>query len=308
MIGEIVIEETLYEKMKLIENHTSFDSIDVSKQFKDSCITALRKALYSQSKSFTPFETEDPVTVIVLECASFSGKVVTHESITVNDLNNILSSIDGPLFIETLEDACLEMYSNRYCYEELEQSLNVIFKRNNIPFKCNNGQFIDSSEETLYNEVIAPCLSILSDNGFETADGLLRDSFTKYHENENKEAILKCGMALDSVLDKIITNNNLSFSGPDNDFNGKMILLNKHGLFPDFYDKDFGNHIRQLLHSPLKIRNNEPNVSHGRANATLTDDNLVKYTIDATSASILFIVREYLKHTQDAEKKANHIL
>ncbi len=296
-----MIEETLYQKKKLIENHTSFDSINISKQFKDSCIGAIRKALYSYSKSFTRFGAEDPVTVIALECASFSGKVVAHELITAKDLNDILSSIEGPLFIETLEDACLEMYSNRYCYEELEQSLNVIFKRNDIPFKCNNGQFIDSSEETLYIEVIAPCLSILSNNGFETADGLLRDSFTKYHENENKEAILKCGMALDSVLDKIITDNNLSFSGPDNDFNGKMLLLNKHDLFPDFYDKDFGNHIRQLLHSPLKIRNNEPNVSHGKANAAHTDDDLVKYVIDATSASILFIVREYLKHTQNAE-------
>lgn len=296
-----MIEETLYQKKKLIENHTYFDSINISKQFKDSCISAIRKALYSYSKSFTRFGAEDSVTVIALECASFSGKVVDHELITAKDLNDILSSIEGPLFIETLEDACLEMYSNRYCYEELEQSLNVIFKRNDMPFKCNNGQFIDSSEETLYNEVIAPCLSILSNNGFETADGLLRDSFTKYHENENKEAILKCGMALDSVLDKIITDNNLSFSGPDNDFNGKMLLLNKHDLFPDFYDKDFGNHIRQLLHSPLKIRNNEPNVSHGKANAAHTDDDLVKYAIDATSASILFIVREYLKHTQNAE-------
>ena len=294
-----MIEETLYQKKKLSKDHTSFDSIDVSKQFKDSCITAIRKALYDESTSFARFDTENPATVIVLECASFSGKVVSHDIITPKDLNTVLGSIDGPLFIETLEDACHEMYTNHYCYDKLEQSLNVIFKRNNMPFKCNNGQFIDSSEETLYKEVVAPCLSILSNNGFETADGLLRESFRKYHENDNKEAILKCGMALDSVLDKMINDNNLSFSGSNNDFNGKMILLKNQGFLPDFYDKDFGNHLKELLHSPLKIRNNEPNVSHGKADDPLTDDDLVKYTVDATSSSILFIVREYLKHVQD---------
>jgi len=87
----------------------------------------------------------------------------------------------------------------------------------------------------------------------------------------------------------------LHFSGSQNDFNGKLNLLKSSKLFPDFQDKDFGNHLKELLHSPLKIRNNEPNVSHGKADNPLTDDDLVKYTIDATAASILYIVREYLK-------------
>lgn len=293
-----MIEETLYQKKKLTKDSTSFDSLYVSRQFKNSCIGALRKALYEIRNSLFRTSHNDPFTVIVLECASFSGIAIRHDIITQMDLNAVLGSIDDALFIETLEDACHEMYKRGYNYGQLEQSLNVLFKRNNMPFKCNNGQFIDSSEETLYNEVISPCLSILINNGFETADGLLRESFTKYHENDNKDAILKCSMALDSVIDKIITDRGLSFSGPKNDFNGKMALLREKGLLPDFYDKEYGNHLKELLHSPLKIRNNEPNVSHGRAEDPLTDDNLVKYTIDATSSSILFIVREYLKHVK----------
>lgn len=300
MIDKSMIEETLYQKKKLAGKNSSFESINVSKQFKDSCVGAIKKSLYREKTSFRIGD-EDPVKMLVLECESFSGIAVTHEIITANDLNSVLGSLDSITFIETLENACLEMYNKGYYYEELEQSLNVIFKRNNMPFKCNNGQFIDDLEETLYNEVITPCLSILSNNGFKTADGLLRESFTKYYENDNKEAILKCSMALESVLDKIITDNGLSFSGSDNNFFDKMVFLEKQGILPDFYDKEFGYHLKQLLHSPLKIRNNEPNVSHGRANAAHTDDDLVKYAIDATSASILFIVREYLKHTQDTE-------
>lgn len=290
-----MIEETLIDKKKQTGDVSSLESINVSKQFKSSCISAIRKALYQESTFDVHFGNEDPTTLVVLECAAFSGISIMDRYIHTEHLEKVLNQIDGITFIETIEDICKFMLEKHYHYMELEQDLNVIFKRNNVPFKCNNGQFIDSSEDTIYNEVLAPCLSILSNNGFETADSLLRDSFKEFHEDNNKESILKCGMALDSVLDKIITDNGLHFSGSQNDFNGKLNLLKSSGLVPDFQDKDFGNHLKELLHSPLKIRNNEPNVSHGKADNPLTDDDLVKYTIDATAASILYIVREYLK-------------
>ena len=290
-----MIEETLIDKKKQSGDISSLESINVSKQFKSSCFSAIRNSLYLESFDLH-LNNEDPITLVILECSSFSGITINNRYLYIEDLAKLLNQIDGIPFIETIEDVSKFMFDKGYHYGELEQNLNVIFKRNNIPFKCNNGQFIDSSEETMYNEVVSPCLSILHNNGFETADELLRDSFKEFHENNNKEAILKCGMALDSVLDKIITDNNIEFSGSQNDFSGKMNLLKSSNLIPNFQDKDFGNHLKELLHSPLKIRNNEPNVSHGMADNPITDDDLVKYTIDATTSSILYIVREYLKH------------
>ncbi len=290
-----MIEETLIDKKRQIGDVSSLESINVSKPFKSSCISAIRKALYLEGTEMH-FNNEDPITLVILECSSFAGLTVKDRFLYIEHLDKVLNQIDGIQFIETLEDICKFMLDKDYHYKELEHDLNVIFKRNNMPFKCNNGQFIDSSEEAMYDEVLAPCLSILYNNGFETADSLLRDSFREFHEDNNKEAILKCGMALDSVLNKIIADNGLQFSGSQNDFNGKLNLLKSSGFVPDFYDKEFGNHLKELLHSPLKIRNNEPNVSHGVADNPLTDDDLVKYTIDATASSILYIVREYLKH------------
>lgn len=291
-----MIEETFIDKKRQSEEFSSLESIDVSTRFKSSCISAIRKALNQEKTILGVGRNNDPTTLVILECASFSGIIVQDLYPNITRLEEMLTQIKGIDFIETIEDICRYMFEKNYHYMELEQDLNVIFKRNNMPFKCNNGQFIDSSEEFIYNEVTAPCLSILHDNGFKTADELLRDSFREFHEDKNKESILKCSLALDSVLDTIISDNKLQFSGNKNDFNGKINLLIDSKLISDFHNKDFGNHLKELLHSPLKIRNNEPNVSHGMTDNPLTDDNLTKFTIDMTASSILYIVRDYLEN------------
>lgn len=220
-----MIEETFIDKKRQSGKSSSLESIGVSTRFKSSCISAIRKALNQEKTILGVGRNNDPTTLVILECASFSGIIVQELYPNITRLEEMLTQIKGIDFIETIEDICKYMFEKNYHYMELEQDLNVIFKRNNMPFKCNKGQFIDSSEEFIYNEVTAPCLSILHNNGFKTADELLRDSFREFHEDNNKESILKCSLALDSVLDTIISDNKLQFSGNKNDFNGKINLL-----------------------------------------------------------------------------------
>ena len=290
-----MIEETLLEKKKRSGESFSLKKYEITEKFKFSCISAVRKALHNECKRGRYFDSNEPMTIIVLECATFCGKTVG-DILFPDELERLLGSINGELFLDTLENIAYEMKKRDYCYNELEKDLNLIFKRNEIPIKCNKGQFIDGVEKTTYKEIVSPCFSILSNNDFETADKLLREAFEKYRECENKEAILKCGLALDSVLDKIMVDVKLEYPGKNNDFHGRMTFLREHDLLPNFYDESFGRHLEELLHMPLKIRNNEPNVSHGKADNTLTDNDLVKYTLDVTASSILYIVREFLKY------------
>jgi hypothetical protein len=108
----------------------------------------------------------------------------------------------------------------------------------------------------LHKEVVQPCLEVLRDPRFATANNELMEAFDKVRQAKYADAITSCGSAFESVLKSICEAKNWTYYA-DGDTCGKLLdACQREGLFPGFY--------RPALDGVGRVRNKISD-AHGRA-------------------------------------------
>lgn len=291
-----MLEYSVYER----QLGSRVDEININRTsdvFKQSAINCVLLSLYDavNGVSFNPFppKGDEPYLVLLYECMAHSGGNTGDIKDPKLNLTDYFMSFNDERFIELLENASNVLYERGYDYSRFEKNINIIMRKNGVGFKCIKGSFYPSEEQKMFAEIIKPCFDILVDTGFKNADNLLKQSFQCYRDGDNKNAIHHSCMALDSVIDQIMDESSIQKPKSKNDYQAKINLIVEKGLISHYL---FGEDVKclyRLIHVPVSIRNDEPDVAHGSAISNETNDEIVSYVIDSVCSTILFIIRSY---------------
>jgi hypothetical protein len=94
---------------------------------------------------------------------------------------------------------------------------------------------IRKDEATLHVEVLQPCLAVLADKRFETANKHLFDAFEELRHAKYDDAMADAGAAFESVLKVICTENKWPYAKDKDTLSRLLDVCRDNGLFPGFY-------------------------------------------------------------------------
>lgn len=255
------------------------------------CIMSALKDVTSDPHKY--LRSRNPFSTVLSECVMATG-VRPSSKMTTDDkkLEDLLHSVRDEMFF-TMVEAAHHAIINHYHHQSLSDDLNVIFERNYIGIRVKNDRFVFIEEETEYVEFIEPCLTILYLGGFDQANGHLCEAFDKCHEGYFNEAVMESSLALESVVDQILTELDIPKPEKKNDFMARFRLLKENGV-AIFQDDSTGQFL-QSVYSPIRARNNMPDVAHIGSDQQI-DEEEAQYVLGCAVSSILYIVRSYLNY------------
>jgi hypothetical protein len=94
-------------------------------------------------------------------------------------------------------------------------------------------------EDRLHAEVVLPCLRVLADPRFTTANSELLDAFAKIRKGAYSDAITSCGSAFESVLKSICAAKRWAYDADGDTCATLLDACKTNGLFPGFYKPIF---------------------------------------------------------------------
>ena len=94
---------------------------------------------------------------------------------------------------------------------------------------------IRKDEATLHAEVVQPCLAVLSDKRFATANKHLLDAFEELRHAKYDDAMADAGAAFESVLKVLCTENDWPYAKDKDTLSRLLDVCRDKGLFPGFY-------------------------------------------------------------------------
>jgi hypothetical protein len=102
-------------------------------------------------------------------------------------------------------------------------------------------------EQTIHVTVIKPCLAILSDSRFSTANEELLNAFDEYRKGNYGDAVTDAGAAVESVLKTICTEKGWTYDKERDTCSKLLEICRANGLFHPFY--------KSILEGTATIRN-----------------------------------------------------
>lgn len=142
---------------------------------------------------------------------------------------------------------------------------------------------IKKEDQFVHQEIVRPCLEVLSNPIFQTANSEMLKSYEDYRKAKYADAITSCGSAFESVLKTICSHHKWAYD-PDKDTCSKLVAICKdNGLFPPFY--------APIFEATGTIRNKLGD-AHGRGPAPMytVGKEHVEHLIHTTAAHILLLV------------------
>ncbi len=110
-------------------------------------------------------------------------------------------------------------------------------------------------EKILHAETVKPCLDVLSDPRFATANGELLSAFEEYRRGKYGDAVTDAGAAFESVLKIICTIKGWSYDKEKDTCSKLLDICRDHGLFHGFY--------KPILEGTATVRNKTGD-AHGK--------------------------------------------
>lgn len=180
-------------------------------------------------------------------------------------------------------------------YLELTKELNESMRQNGIGYQIIDGEMIIQTEPKVFEEITAPCLIALTENGFYEADRFIDEAFKIYKEGTFEEAVIDACKALENVVFELCQRKELPITPKDNF--PKMI----RSLLKDEDDitNQLGEHSDSLYHlmqTAETIRNE--NAAHGKVVKNISSS-MARYVIDIVCSDILFLVRYFCEEKED---------
>ena len=290
-VGDAMIKSSVYERSHPREPRplTVDRTTDEIKIMCTECILSALKDITSDPFRFS--RDRSPFSVVLSECVVATG-VRSNDKIHNEEkrLADLFYSVKDQLFYMMIEAAHYAII-NHYNHKTLSDNLNTIFERNYVGIRVKNREFIFIEEETVYEEFIEPCLTILFHEGFDQANNHLYEAFDRCHEGDFENAVRESSLALESVVDQILEEFHIPLPEKKNDFMARFRLLKENGV-AIFQDDSTGQFL-QSIYSPIRARNNMPGVAHIGPDLQI-DEEEAQYVLGCTVSSILYIVRSYL--------------
>ncbi len=145
-------------------------------------------------------------------------------------------------------------------------------------------QIIKKDDEYTHTEIVQPCLNLLSDPKFKTANEEMLRAHKEYREGNYDDAITDCGSAFETVMKTICEAKGWPYDKGKATCRDLIKVCKEKGLFPPFYVSFF--------EGAGTIRNKLSN-AHGRGPTpefTATKEHF-EHLVQITSANILFLAR-----------------
>lgn len=145
-------------------------------------------------------------------------------------------------------------------------------------------QIIQKDDEYTHAEIIQPCLNLLNDPKFKTANEEMLKAHKEYREGNYADAITDCGSAFETVIKTICESKGWPYDKGKATCKDLVDVCRDKGLFPGFYAPFFVN--------AGTIRNKLGD-AHGKGPTpefTATKEHF-EHMVQITSATILFFTR-----------------
>lgn len=195
---------------------------------------------------------------IMLECGGFEASGYRINRTVSNTVEEHFFSCNDEEAIDFLVwcfETCGGMHSNG---EKAVDTINRIFAEDGIGYELTPYELkinktwlkprksgLDISQElpkairkdeaTLHAEVLQPCLAVLSDERFATANKHLLDAFEELRHAKYDDAIADAGAAFESVLKVLCTEKNWHYAKDKDTLSRLLDVCRDRGLFPGFY-------------------------------------------------------------------------
>jgi hypothetical protein len=144
-------------------------------------------------------------------------------------------------------------------------------------------KIVMKNEQLSHEATVRPCLELLADPRFRTANTEMLKAHDDYRKGEYADAITSCGSAFESVLKTICDHHGWTYD-PDKDTCSKLVgICRDNGLFPPFY--------APIFEATGTIRNKLGD-AHGRGPTPVyvVGKEHVDHMIQMTSAHIILLV------------------
>jgi hypothetical protein len=150
-------------------------------------------------------------------------------------------------------------------------------------YRLETPRIIQKDEQLLHRETVQPCLRVLGDPRFSTANHELLDAFEKIRKGAYADAITSAGSAIESVLKTICALKGWPHN-PEKDTCSRLLdICRDNGLFPGFY--------KVILEATATIRNKLGD-AHGRGPSSqyAPTREHAEHMLHVTAANIVLLV------------------
>jgi len=159
-------------------------------------------------------------------------------------------------------------------------------------FNLEENQLIRIEDETFYEEITVPTLSILGQRKYQEAGKSYHSAYDELKKGKLDKAIVDCSKALESILKVRLKENGISYENPKG--NKELTLapllntMKDYIVVPPYMTSSLSN-LKEVMMAVGTVRNNDG--AHGSMDGIdpAIDERFVRYMINQTAANILFI-------------------
>jgi hypothetical protein len=194
------------------------------------------------------------------------------------------------IYLKTQRNSVIER--ERLQAESAVAEFNERCRQAALGYAFENGELIRIDSQFLHSEAAKPALIVLSDTRFQNADKEFRSAHEHWRHGNNSDVLVSCLKAFESTM-KVIASDK-GWVVPDKATAKQLVeVMFANKLIPAFYQTQLAG-LRSMLESGIPTARNRAG-GHGAGTATEAPapDELVKYVLHLTAATILYLVDAY---------------
>jgi hypothetical protein len=189
--------------------------------------------------------------------------------------------------VEVLCTAVLSLHDGEKGLSYVSE-INHRFRENGLGYEFVGNIIVRVDSKHLHSEVIKPAFFVLNDLDYAVADEEYRSAFEHYRHSRYQESVIDCAKAFESVMKVICSKRDWVYS--QNDTAKKLVeIILKNNLVPAHWQAELSG-LRSLLESAVAVPRNKHGAHGGGTQKNDVPECLVKYMLNATAATILFLI------------------
>ncbi|MEC5323578.1 STM4504/CBY_0614 family protein [Aurantimonas sp. A3-2-R12] len=186
------------------------------------------------------------------------------------------------------ENTAAEAELRKKCRGAIEE-FNHRCRQAGFGYSFENGQMVRVDSQLLHEEAVKPALAVLTDPVFKNADSEFRNAHDHWRRGNNAEVLVDCLKAFESTMKIIAAERNWAVP-PRVTASQLVAVMLENDLIPSFYQTQMAG-LRSVLESGIATpRNRVGGHGAGSSPADPIPEELVKYVLHLTAATILFLV------------------
>jgi hypothetical protein len=216
---------------------------------------------------------------------------VTNFILTEKDISKVLDAVELSfkyIEVKVNEREYASHVKNRIEPENAIEELNDRFKEHGVGYQYESNNIIKVDSTYIHSEVVKPTLALLWNPRFEGANEEFRKAHEHYRHGRNKECLVDCLKAFESVMKVICTKKRWSFNHNDTCKTLINICLT-HELIPVYLQTQLSA-LKSVLESGIPTLRNKLG-GHGQGTTiTDADDQTTRYALNLTGSTIIYLV------------------